>query len=377
MTEIRIRKVTSNKDLRRFVDFPFQLYKGNAYWVPPLKFDEISTLRKDKNPAFEYCDADYWLAYRDSTVVGRIAGIINNHECTRWKKSLVRFGWIDFVDDPAVSRGLIETVAEWGAARGMTGIHGPLGFTDMDAEGMLLEGFDQISALSAIYNYPYYNDHMRQLGFLKAADWVQFEIRVPAGIPEKITRMNRIVLQRYDLRILQPRSRKEIRPYASKMFNMYNDAFDNIYGFTALTQKQIDAYTRQYFSFIRPEFVSLVLDAKDDVVGFGITMPSLARALKKAGGKLFPFGFIHLLKALHKNDTIHMYLVGVRPDYQGKGILALVYHELTKAYIDAGITIARTHPQLEENRRALSVWKNYEGRVNIRRRCWIRPIATA
>lgn len=372
MSGITIRKVATRHDLKKFVDFPFQLYKGNRFWVPPMKFDEINTLRKDKNPAFANCEAEYWMAYRGDEPVGRIAGIVNYKESERWGDSLVRFGWIDFIDDPVVSQMLIDTVAEWGRSKGMTVLHGPLGFTDMDPEGMLLEGFDQISSLSAIYNFPYYNDHMKRLGFRKSTDWVQFEITVPAEIPEKVERMTRIVLQKYDLHMLKPRKASDIRPYAAKMFTMYNDAFREIYGFTALSPEQMKSYTRQYFGFIRPEFVSMVLDTRDDVVGFGITMPSLSLALQKSKGLLFPFGFIHLLRAMRKNDTIHMYLIGVRPDYQGKGILALVYHELTKAYIATGIKIARTHPQLEDNFRAISIWKNYEGRVNIRRRCWIR-----
>lgn len=374
MSKLEIRQVKTRKELKKFVDFPFGLYKGNAFWVPPLKFDEINTLRKDKNPAFEFCEAEYWLAYRDGIPVGRIAGIINPIEVQRWNAPLVRFGWIDFIDDPDVSRALIETVMEWGRSKGMTGIHGPLGFNDMDAEGMLVEGFDEISSLSAIYNYPYYNDHLEKLGFSKATDFVQFEVRVPDSIPEKIARLSRIVLERYKLRLLKPRKAKEIRPYAGKMFTMYNDAFRDLYGFTALTQKQMDYYTKMYFSFIRPEFVSLVLDAKDDIVGFGITMPSLALALQKANGSLLPFGIFHLLKAIRKNDVIHMYLVGVRSDYQGKGVLALVFDELTKAYIDAGIKLTRTHPQLEENFRAVSIWKNYESRLHIRKRIWIREI---
>jgi len=372
MDKLLLRQVSSGKELKKFVEFPFRLYQDNPYWCPPLNFDELNTLRKDKNPAFSYCEAAYWLVYRGSQPVGRIAGIINHKEVTQGHTKLVRFGWIDFIDDLEVSRLLIETVMEWGQGRGMTGIHGPLGFTDMDPEGMLTEGFDQISSLAAIYNFPYYNVHMQNLGFRKATDWVQFEIKVPAEIPAKVERMTRIVLQKYDLHLLKPRKAREIKPYAAKMFTMYNEAFRELYGFTALTREQMDNYTKQYFDFIRPEFVSMVLDSKDDVVGFGVTMPSLSLALQKAHGSLFPFGFIHLLRAMRKNDIIHMFLIGVRPDYQGKGVLALVYHELTRAYIDAGIKIARTHPQLEENFRAISIWKNYDGRVNIRRRCWIR-----
>ena len=374
MAEIRIVKVSTRKDLRKFVDFPFQLYKGNKFWVPPLRFDEINTLRKDKNPSFSYCEAEYWLAYRDNKVAGRIAGIINHRESERWNTLMVRFGWIDFIDDPGISKILIEAVTEWGRGKGMNALHGPLGFTDMDPEGMLAEGFDQISSLSAIYNFPYYNDHMLRLGMRKATDWVQFEIKVPEKIPDKVERMTRIVLQKYDLHLLKPKNSKEIRPYAKKMFIMYNEAFNDLYGFTPLTSEQMEYYTKQYFGFIRPEFVSMIVDSRDDVVGFGITTPSLSIALQKANGRLFPFGFIHLLKAMRKNDTGHMYLIGVRPDYQGKGILALIYHELTKAYIDAGIKLTRTHPQLEDNLKAVSIWKNYDSRVNIRRRCYIADI---
>lgn len=371
---IEIRTVSTPKELRRFIAFPFTLYKHNHYWCPPLRFDEYNTLSPEKNPAFEYCEAAYWMAYQDNKPVGRIAGIINRRANEKWKDALVRFGWIDFIDDPEVTRALLETVADWGRSKGMRGIHGPLGFCDMDYEGMLIEGFEEMSALSAIYNYPYYPRHMEQIGFVKATDWVQFKIKVPEAVPDKVERMSSLVFSKYNLHLLRPRKAADIRPYARKLFLMYNEAFKDIYGFSALTDRQMDAYTKQYFGYIRPEFVSLVLDQQDDVVGFGLTMPSLAKALQKCNGSLFPFGFLHLLKALRKNDTIHMYLVGVRPDYQGRGVLALVYHELTKAYINAGMKTAITHPQLEENFKAVTIWKNYDARVHIRRRCWIKEI---
>ena len=369
---IEIRNITTPKELKKFIEFPFLLYKNNRFWCPPLNFDELNTLRRDKNPAFDYCEASYWMAYHGDNLVGRIAGIINHKANERWNEKLVRFGWIDFVDDLEVTGKLIDAVEAWGREKGMTGIHGPLGFTDMDPEGMLIEGFDEISSMSAIYNYSYYPDHMVKLGFLKAADWIQMEFIVPEKIPSKIERMSAIVQQKFGFHTLNARKSKEILPYAPKMFKMYNEAFLDLYGFSPLTQKQIDSYTRQYFGFIRPEYISFVIDREDNVVGFGITMPSFARALQKCKGKLFPFGFIHLLRALRKNDTIHMYLVGVKPEYQGKGLLALIYYELTKSYMDHGIKKAITHPQLEENFRAVSIWKNYEGRVHIRRRCWVR-----
>ncbi len=372
MGETEVRPVTTARELKQFIEFPFRLYRGNPYWVPPLRSDEANLLRSDKNPAFEYCESAYWMAWRNGEPAGRIAAIINHKELERWNNRLVRFGWFDFIDDPEISRALIDAAWEWGRAKGMTGMHGPLGFTDMDPEGMLIEGFDEISSLSALYNYPYYASHMEAMGFRKAVDWVQFEMVVPASVPDKIVRINRLVLQRYDLRLLRPEKARDILPYAAKLFAMYNESFHDIYGFTALTEKQIREYTRQYFGFIRPEFVSMVIDSSDNVVGFGICIPSLSRALQKANGSLFPFGFIHLLRALRKNEVIHMYLVGVHPEYQGKGVLALVYQHLTQAFIDAGIKIARTHPQLEENVRATSIWKNYDSRVYIRRRCWIR-----
>ena len=369
---IEIRLVRNRSDLKKFVDFPFQLYKGNPNWCPPLKFDEIGTLRKDKNPAFEFCEAEYWMAYRDGKPVGRIAGIINRREEEIWNVRKVRFGWIDFIDDLDVSRALIDEVARWGRSKGMTGIHGPLGFCDMDAEGMLVEGFDQLSSMAAIYNEPYYADHMVELGFKKSAEWVQFELQVPEKVPEKVARMQQIVLTKYNLHMLNVKKRAELFPYASKMFAMYNEAFRDLYGFTPLSQRQMDFYTKQYFGFLDPRYISMVLDERDDIIAFGVTMPSLSIALVKANGSLFPLGFFHLLKALKKNDRVHMYLVGVRPDFQEKGVLALVYHELTSHYIEMGIKVAQTHMLLEDNYRVVSIWKNYDGRIISRRRCWTR-----
>jgi GNAT superfamily N-acetyltransferase len=356
------------------VDFPFQLYKDNPCWCPPLKFDDLRTFRKDKNPAFEFCEAEFWLAYQDGRPVGRVAGIINRREVERWNARMVRFGWIDFIDDPEVSRALITTVMEWGRGRGMTGIHGPLGFNDMDPEGMLIEGFDELSAMTVIYNYPYYVDHMNRLGFRKAVDWVEFEVPVPEKIPEKVIRVSRIVAEKYHLRLFKTTRSKELFPFAIKLFTMYNDAYRDLYGFTPLTTRQMEFYTKQYFGYIRPEFISLILNDRDDVVGFGITMPSLSKAMKKANGSLFPFGFLHLLKALRKNDIIHMYLVGVRPDYQGKGALSMIYQDLTGQYIRHGFKLGKTQPMLEENAKVVSVWKNYTFRISARRRCWVMDL---
>jgi hypothetical protein len=371
---IKIHHVSSKKDLKKFIAFPFRLYEGSKYWCPPLYFDEYNTLIKEKNPAFDFCEAEYWIAYRGDEPVGRIAGIINHRANETWKEKLARFGWIDFVDDREVSAALIGTVSKWAKEKGMDGIHGPLGFSDMDPEGMLISGFGEPANMSAIYNYPYYAEHMIALGFEKANDWVQYKMEVPASVPDKVVRTAALVSEKYGLTTLEGRSLKVLKKYAGRMFSMQNFAFEKLYGFVALTPKQIEVYTKMYFGFIRSEFVSFVLDPNDDIVAFGISIPSLTFALQKARGRIFPFGIIHILRALRKNETVTMYLVGVRPDYQGRGALALVYNDLTKAYIKHGFKHAVTHPQMEENLKALSIWKNYEGRQHITRRCWIKRV---
>jgi len=370
--EIEIKEVSSRRDLKKFIGFPFKLFAGNNFWCPPLRFDELNTLRSDKNPAFDFCEASYWLAYRDKEIVGRIAGIINHKANERWNEKLVRFGWIDFVDDPVVSKSLIEKVIAWGKGKGMSGIHGPLGFSDMDNEGMLIKGFDELATLASIYNFPYYPEHMEKLGFQRAADWVQYEFSIPPEIPDKVERMSKLVQEKYKLRVLKAKKAKELLPYAKSMFKTLNLAFDELYGYTALTEKQMEMYIKQYFGFIRPEYVSFVIDQHDEIVGFGISMPSLTRAMQKCKGRLLPLGFIYVLMALRKNDTIDMYLNGVRPDYQAKGINALYYNEMHKAYIKNHIVRAITNPQLEDNAKALTIWKNFPGRQHLTRRCWIK-----
>lgn len=369
---LQIKQVKSKSDLKIFIGLPYKLYKGNKYWCPPMRMDEANTLSRKINPAFEFCEAEYWLAYRDKKLVGRIAGMINHKANERWNEKLVRFGWIDFIDDYEVSGKLIETVSEWGKSKGMTGIHGPLGFSDMDNEGMLIKGFDEQATLASIYNYPYYPGHMEFHGFGKAAEWVQYEFSIPDQIPDKVERMSQLVMQKYNLHVLKVKNSKELLPYAKKMFSMLNLAFDELYGFTSLSQRQMDYYVKAYFSFVRPEFISFVLDDKDDVVGFGVSLPSLTRALQKSNGRLFPFGWYYLMQAIKKNDIIDMYINGVRPDYHGKGVNALYYNEMHKAYIKNNIKKAVTNPQLEDNSKALSIWKNFDGRQHLTRRCWIK-----
>jgi len=372
--ETIIKEVKDISDLKEFISFPYKLYAGNKYWVPPLRFDEINTLRKDKNPAFDFCEAKYWLAYKGGKIVGRIAGIINNRYIAKWKNKYARFGWIDFIDDEEVAKALLDTVENWAKEKGMEAIEGPLGFTDLDYEGMLVDGFDELGTMASIYNHPYYPEYMEKHGYQKEIDWVEFEIKIPKKVPEKIERIANISLQRNKLKVLKTRKRKDLLLYAKDMFNVLNMSYENIFGFVPLTEKQIDVYVKQYFGFIRPEYISMILDKDDRVAAFGITMPSFSKALQKAKGRLFPFGFIHMLRAMKNNDVIDLYIIGVRPDMQGKGVNAIMFNEIMKIIINKKFVKAETNFELENNYKVHALWKYFEKRQHKRRRCYIKHI---
>ena len=374
---ITIQEVDSRRTLKQFVKFPFKLFAGNKYWVPPLISGEMQTLRKDVNPAFDYCEAKYWLAFKNGEIVGRIAGIINHRSIEKWRQRLVRIGWVDFVNDMDVSGALFETVENWAKERGMDGTHGPLGFTDMDNEGLLVEGFDKLPTIANIYNYPYYIDHFEKYGYAKVEDWIQYIFNASQPIPDKVQRINNLIMQKYNLRVLQFASVREIMPRAKEVFEVLNASFANLYGFVSLTEKEIDYYVKQYFSFIKPEFVCFVADASDKIIGFGVSMPSLSKAMQKAKGRLFPFGFIYLLRALRQNDAIDLYLNGVLPEWQNKGVHSLYYSEMNKAYIRHNIKTAISNPQLESNTLAISAWKSYEKELYIRRRCYRKMLTSS
>ena len=372
MKSIEIKEVQSKRDLNKFISFADKLYKGNKYRVPQLHSFEKSTLIKEKNPAFDFCEAKYWLAYRDNKIVGRIAAILNHKSNEIWNEKYMRFGWVDFIDDIEVSSALIKTVEGWAKEKGLTAVHGPLGFTDMDLEGMLVHGFDEIATQATIYNYPYYPEHLEKLGYKKDTDWIQLEIEVPEKVPEKVKRISDLVLKRYDLRILDAKKSKDILPYAKSMFNTLNEGFKDLYGYVALTEKQIDYYVKAYFSIINTKYVCFVLDKNDEVVGFGVTLLSLSEALQKAKGKLFPFGFIHILKALNKNTKIDMLLQGVKPEYINKGVAAVFFNKLMQAYIDNGIKTAISSHALETNKAAIQIFDDYNTRQHLRRRIYIK-----
>ncbi|CAN5711814.1 GNAT family N-acetyltransferase [soil metagenome] len=371
---ITIREVKDKKQLKTFIDFPNRLYRDNKCYIPLLQFDEMSTLSRDKNPAFEYCEARYWLALKDDKVVGRIAAILNNAYLEKWKNNYIRFGWIDFENDEQIVKALIGEVEKWAKEKGMSAVHGPMGFTDLDHEGMLVEGFDQLGTLGASYNYPYYPQLIERLGYNKDADWIEYRIKVPETIPENLEKIASIVKKRYNLELVQAKKAKEILPYASQIFELVNSAYSELYGVIPLTDKQIKYYTKQYFSFIRPDFVPLVVDKNKRLIAFGVTMPSLSIALQKAKGKLFPFGFIHILKAIKRNDMADLYLVAIDKEYQGKGVNAILMYEMNKSYIKNGIKYVESNPELEDNKKVQSLWDHFDAVQHKRRRCYIKHL---
>lgn len=371
---VEIRKVSTPRELKRFIRFNYEFYKGNPYSVPDLYDDMVSTFSPSKNAAFEFCEADYFLAYRDGKIVGRVAAIINHRANETWKKNTVRFGWIDFIDDIEVSTALINTVKQWGRERGMTEIEGPLGFTDMDAEGMLIEGFDQLSTMATIYNYPYYPEHMEKLGLQKSSDWVEMKIYIPEEIPEKHLRISRIISEKYKLRVRKLKSKKEIKKtgIAHNIFRLINESYAPLFGYSKMSEAQINQYVKMYMPVLDLRMVSIVENEHNEIVAVGISIASLSEALQKAKGKLLPFGWYHLLKALFikRPKVLDLLLVAVRPDYQGKGVNALLFTDLIPVYKELGFEYAESNPELELNEKVQNQWQYFKTEQHKRRRCF-------
>lgn len=375
---ITIERVSTKQDLKKFIRFNYFLYKNNPYSVPDLYDDMLNTFHPQKNAALEFCEAEYFLAYRDGKLVGRVAGIINHRANNTWKKKEVRFGWIDFVDDPEVSAALIRAVEEWGKAKGMDTIQGPLGFTDMDAEGMLVEGFDQLSTMATIYNYPYYPQHMERMGFQKDADWVEFRITVPQTVPEKMQRIADLVSRKYNLHVKKLKNMKEINEqgYGQKIFNLINECYAPLYGYSQMTEAQIKQYIRTYLPILDLRMVTLIENEQDELIAVGVSMPSLSVALQKAKGKMWPFGWFYLAKALFlkKPDTLDLLLVGVKPEYQSKGVNALLFADLIPIYTRLGLKWAESNPELETNNKVQAQWEYFETTQHKRRRAYKKAI---
>lgn len=375
---ITIKKVTNKSELKKFIRLNYELYKNNPYSVPDLYDGMLNTFNKKKNAAFEFCDADYFLAYKDNELVGRVAAIINHKANSVWNKKEVRFGWIDFIDDQEVSGALIKAVEEWGKERGMEYIQGPLGFTDFDAEGMLVEGFDQLSTMATTYNYPYYPEHMERLGFGKDADWLEFKIYIPDAIPEKHQRISELIQRKYNLKVKKYTSAKKIaRDYGQAIFELMNEAYSPLYGYSPLSQGQIDQYVKMYLPIVDLRMVTLITDADDKLIGVGISMPSLSEALQKAKGRMLPFGWYYLLKALfmkRRAKMLDLLLVAVKPEYQNKGVNALLFSDLIPIYQKLGFIFAESNPELEMNGKVQAQWEYFKTEQHKRRRAFVKKI---
>ncbi|MFC2438918.1 MAG: N-acetyltransferase [Prevotella melaninogenica] len=377
MSSVQIKRVETKKDLKAFIECHYDLYEGNQYDAPNLYSDELNTLSKDKNAAFDFCEAEYFLALKEGKVVGRVAAIINNKANEKWDKKDVRFGWIDFIDDIEVSKALLKTVEDYGREKGMTSVVGPLGFTDMDPEGMLTWGFDQLGTMATIYNYDYYPKHMEKLGgWEKDNDYVEYRLDVPETAPEKYTKIAEMVEKRYNLHV-RKLTKKEIFEggYGKKLFDLINVTYANLYGFSELTDRQIDQYVKMYFPLADLDLITVIEDGNKDnqLVGLAITIPSLTRALQKCHrGRLFPFGWWHLLRAIkfHKTEVVDLLLIGVLPEYRSKGANSLVFADLIPRYVKYGFKWGETHVEMETNESVQSQWGPLDPTMHKKRRCY-------
>jgi len=371
---VQIKEVSSRRELRKFVTFPFRIYRNDPYWIPPLISGEMETLSPDKNPAFDHCEHKFLLAYKGGEIAGRIAGIINHRYNEQWEKKVARFSWFDFVDDPEISGALLGEIENWARSRGMDQLVGPMGFTTFEHQGILVMGYDEMPTFAGVHNHPYYVTHLERLGYGKEIEYVEYELTVPEEIPEKVTRISEIVTERYGLRLLQPRTTREMLPHAEQIFHVINESYKPLFGFTQLTQNQIRHLIKKYFSVIKPEYTTVVMDDEERVLGFQISMPSLSRAFQRARGRMFPLGWYHLFRAIRNPERIDLLLTGILPEYQNKGVNALLMTHLTQAAISHGISKAESNSELEENYKIQSFWKPYDRRQHRRSRIYSKQL---
>ncbi len=371
---IELVEVASRRDFKEFLDFPYRLYKNHPYWVPPLYFDEKKTLSSRYNPAYSYCSARLWLVKEGRRTLGRIAAIRNSRYIEKWGKRYLRFGWFDLVDRDDVAELLLCAVEDWARDLDMEAVHGPLGFTDLDREGMLVEGFDERETLPMIYNYPYYPVQLENLGYRKDVDWLQFAIPVPEELGPKFGRLKKVVMERNNLHLLEFTRARNLVRYGEEVFRVLNEAYAELYGVVALDEEQVRYYIKQYFSFVRPEFIKLMTDEDEKVAAFAIALPRLTEALQKSRGRLLPFGFIHLLRSLRHPEELVFYLIGVSPRYQNRGLNAVLLTELYRECREHGIHTVQTCGELENNSHIVTLMKNFDHRVNKRRRCYIKHL---
>lgn len=367
---ITIRELTSHDKLYDFVHFPFLLYGDNPYWAPPIISDELQNLNPQENPVFNHAEARYFMAYRDEQPVGRIAGIINRLEVRELDIPKIRFGYFDFIDDPEVSEALLRQVRQMGKENELELMEGPLGFSNMDKAGMLVEGFDEPNTMITWYGLPYYSSHLEQLGFEKEKEWVEYEIQIPDNSPEKVDRFSTLIKERYNLHMVRFSNSKEILEYADEMFDLINKTYSSLSTYIPIKPDQISYYKDRYLKFLHPDFINCVADEEGNLIAFAITMPSFSKALRKANGKLFPFGWYHLLKARYFPQKAAFYLIGIKPDYQNKGVTSIIFKEMNEVFNQYGITTVESNPELAENEAIRSLWKNYENRLHKRRRTY-------
>ena len=374
--EITIKRITTNKDYVAFVKFPFELYNNNPFWVPPIINEEVETIDRKINPVYQNSSARFFLAYKKGVIVGRIAAIVNWIEIEELKKNKVRFGWYDVIDDIAVSKLLLEQVVCFGKEHKLDHIEGPVGFSNLDKAGLLIKGFDEPSTMITIYNYPYYATHLKELGFSLLAQWVEYEIKIAnfEDSPEKVKRFSGVIMKRFNLKVLDFKNKKEIIPYIDQMFNLLDETYNKLQTFVPIQDYQIEHYKKRYFKYVHKDFVKCVVDKNNRLVAFTITMPSFTRALQKINGKLTFFNIYNLLKAIWFNNRASFYLIGVHPDYQNKGITAIIFNEIQKTFNKHNITIVETNPELKENTAIQKLWKNYENRQHKRRATFTKNI---
>ena len=373
---INVKEIHTREELNTFVEFPFTLYKDHPYWVPPIKKEELEVLDKTKNPVFKNAEAAFFLAYKNEKVVGRIAAMINWIEVDHLQKRKVRFGWFDTIDDINVTKALLEAVRTFGHAHNMSFMEGPVGFSNLDKAGMLVEGYEEMNTMITHYNYPYYVEHMQQLGMEKLAQWVEYEIKISSfeDSPEKVRRFGELILERYQLNVLHFTKTKQLLPYVEQMFVLLEETYNKLQTFVPVQPYQIQHYKDKYFRYIHPEYIKCVADKNGKLVAFVIIMPSFTKALKKANGKMFPWGIFHVLKAQYFNHRASFYLIGVHPEYQNKGVTAIIFNEIQKLFNKKGITVVETNPELEENDAIQNMWKNYEHRLHKKRATFTTPL---
>ena len=370
MSDIKVKQVLNSSDLEFFIKFPMELYKGNPYYVPPLINEEKSIWVKEENPALQYSEAAQFLAYKGENIVGRIAVMINHKEEKDLGIRKVRFGWLDFIDDIEVSKSLINTAIEYAKSKGISKIEGPMGFTNLDKAGMLTKGFDKLATMIGIYNFDYYPKHMEQLGLVKEKEWVEFEINFPDTLPDKVEKFSNLIAEKYELELVKFKSKKDILPLVEPMFKLLDDTYKHLSTYTPITQEQIKHYKEKYFKFIDKDYIVCIKDKYGSLISFAITMPSYSKALQKAKGKLFPFGWWHLLNAGKKNDRANFYLIGIHPQYQKRGVTAIIFKEIYETFKKKGVKFLETNPELEENASIQALWQDYHPTNHKRRRTY-------